>query len=500
MWFEELMGFREENPEQVRERLELNGTTLRSRVNGARVDCGRLEIPSLALLRRLDRDGSGGGGAVREVIGEVGAMHRDAANAGALFQAASQFNLLEMVSPNVTPEKGVGCYSYDKTQGPVCAMACGGGTIYRNYYVELDGQLGQSAHRQIDCLADLGAELGEALWDMRNGYALAHEEGLSFINARLRAADEAELERLRGLLRVGVQHDVGVLGTRHAVTQVYGSALPVGYCSHAPELWEPFARLVLEASYEATLRAARIWQTGPVFLTLLGGGVFGNDFQWIEDAIVRAIERVPDLDVRIVSYNKPHPATASIIRRCGAVMFAGAGGRTSRASPLKVGWVEAPGGPPVGVTFAPGKIQPGAISGPWRRSLELDLAELRHEHQVDDLVCLVEDHELHSLNIAALPQRAEAHGISFHRLPVRDGDVPSPEAMRHLQRRVAQWRAEGRRVAFHCKGGLGRAGTAASCALVAQGVEPREAISRVRQKRHGAVENRAQERFIQSFG
>ena len=32
-----------------------------------------------------------------------------------MFQAASQFNLLEMVNPNVTPELGVASYELDVT-------------------------------------------------------------------------------------------------------------------------------------------------------------------------------------------------------------------------------------------------------------------------------------------------------------------------------------------------------------------------------------------------
>ena len=500
MWFKEVMGFSEQSPEQVRSQLELNGETLRSRVNGARLRCGWLEIPSLAQLRTLDREGTGGASSVGTVVGDVGALHRDPKHAGALFQAASQFNLLEMVRPGITPEQGVGRYSYDNTQGPICAIACGGGTIYRNYFVDLGGQIGQTAHRQVDCLADLGAELGPDLWEMRNGYALAHEEGLRLISARLEAADEAEMDNLMGLLRIGVQHDVQVIGTEHKVTQVYGSALPVTYGVPPSELWEPFARLVLEASYEATLRVARIWQTEPVFLTLLGGGVFGNEFAWIEDAMVRAIERVPGLDVRIVSYKSPSPTSAAVIARCASMKSTRARGRTSRESPIRVDWVDAPGGPCVGVTFAPGKVQTGAMSGAWSRSLEADLHCLRHVHEVDDLVCLVEDHELRDLKITALPQRAAEHGISFHRLPVIDSAAPSLDAMRALQRRVIQWRSQGRRVVFHCKGGLGRAGTAASCALVIHGVPYEEAIARVRRARANAIETRVQEAFIESFG
>jgi hypothetical protein len=46
-----------------------------------------------------------------------GRMHRSLDNAGALFQVASQFNLLEMVSPDVTPEQRVTRYESDPTKG-----------------------------------------------------------------------------------------------------------------------------------------------------------------------------------------------------------------------------------------------------------------------------------------------------------------------------------------------------------------------------------------------
>ena len=40
------------------------------------------------------------------ITGDVRELHRDATYAGALFQVASQFNLLEMASPDITPEDG----------------------------------------------------------------------------------------------------------------------------------------------------------------------------------------------------------------------------------------------------------------------------------------------------------------------------------------------------------------------------------------------------------
>lgn len=41
------------------------------------------------------------------------------------FQVASQFNLLEMISPRIAPEQGVGIYAGDSTQGSAGAIAAG---------------------------------------------------------------------------------------------------------------------------------------------------------------------------------------------------------------------------------------------------------------------------------------------------------------------------------------------------------------------------------------
>jgi hypothetical protein len=105
-------------------------------------------------------------------------MHQSPENGGALFQVASQFNLLEMVSPSVTPEDGVTIYQNDRTQGPACAIAAGAATIYRNYFAPVAGHDGQTANRQFDGLTELGAALSEdlnqpveALWKMQNGYS-----------------------------------------------------------------------------------------------------------------------------------------------------------------------------------------------------------------------------------------------------------------------------------------------------------------------------------------
>ena len=100
MWFEELTGFSEESPPQVRENITVDGTVMTSHVNGAVFNCGELETPSLAELRRLvqSNDSKPSRISVREVMGNVQTLLADKGNAGTMFQVASQFNLLEIES------------------------------------------------------------------------------------------------------------------------------------------------------------------------------------------------------------------------------------------------------------------------------------------------------------------------------------------------------------------------------------------------------------------
>lgn len=324
-WFERVTGFSEADYAITRAQLEVQGTTLRSKVNGRSYGIGTFEMTSLADLRERVAAGTGAEGRARIsiVTGDVRKMHQAAEYAGALFQVASQFNALEMVGPSVRPEDGVTRYESDRTQGPACAIAAGAATIFRNYFAPVGDQVGQTAQHQLDGLADVGAELSSALkrpvadlWEWRNGYALCTRTGLDLVADHLRAIGPEGADELAGKLRIGLHLDVeateGAL-PGPLVSQAFCSALPVAYGRVPQQHWAAFAQLVLDAAYEATLLQAvlnaRRGVSKIVLLTLLGGGAFGNDTAWIHHAIKRAAQRVAgfDLDVRIVSYGEPSP-------------------------------------------------------------------------------------------------------------------------------------------------------------------------------------------------
>jgi hypothetical protein len=320
-WFEKLTGFVERDYASTQEQLVVEGDQLVSTANGKRYGIGRLALEPLSELRQRVSIPTGQRTTVQCIAADVGELHAQPEYSGALFQVASQFNLLEMTGPNVTPEEGVTRYAYDHTQGPTCAIAAGAATIYRNYFVPVDGQTGQTRDRQLDGLADVGsalaAELGRPatdLWCMRNGYALGTHKGLQAIDDLIVNSDDASRDVLRSKLAIGVHRDVEVTGNNaprpQRVSQAFCSALPVAYSDVPRSNWEAFARLILEAAYEATMLAAveQVAASGSstVLLTRLGGGVFGNDDAWIDDAIVRSLGIVEyaGLDVRLVSYGR----------------------------------------------------------------------------------------------------------------------------------------------------------------------------------------------------
>lgn len=326
-WFETLVGFQEGNPEQVRSHLELRSDQLYSSVNGQTYQFGKLEIAQLKDLRN-----SGEVTAtfraeelkVSEVVGDVQLFHVMPQNAGALFQAASQFNLLEMVHPGIWPEDGIARYEHDLTQGPACAIACGAGTIYRNYFVPIGDHVGQEGERQIDCLHGLSKyfdNAGRRLWTMENGYALATVTGLETLTHEIEALTYADYELLKGELAVGIQWDteVTIAPRRQIVSQIYCSALPVAYSTASAAAWEVFSRLVLRATYEATFWAALRNRdhsgSNKLFLTRVGGGAFGNRDEWINTAILENLERFrhSGLEVFFISFGKRDPQVRALI-------------------------------------------------------------------------------------------------------------------------------------------------------------------------------------------
>ena len=316
-WFEELTGFKEQSHRDTALKLVFENNSLYSKANQRRYSLGQFELLTLADLRARSSKAHIAPGNIhhrpRHLVAVTQAdayqLHCWPEANGAVIQVASQFNLLEMASPDISPEDGVTRYQYDHTQGPACAMAAGPATLFRNYGVQINSQLGQTSQVQINTLAKLITVLNIRDVQMRNGYAFVGMEALRELAGRLTALGDTEREWIKGLLEVGVHWNTQVTANGapidQRVTQVFCSALPIAYNTvRTPTLWEPFARLILEACYEATLHVGVLnaANTGnpKTYLTRVGGGVFGNAHEWIDDAIDLALHAVSVCPLEVI--------------------------------------------------------------------------------------------------------------------------------------------------------------------------------------------------------
>lgn len=180
---------------------------------------------------------------------------------------------------------------------------------------------------------------------------------------------------------------------------------------------------------------------------------------------------------------------------------------TSETHPLRVSFLKSEELPvlnKLGLTFAPGKKQRGALSGNWNRDLASDLARLRDEYQTDTLISLVEENELAELGIQNLEYECRNHDIELIRFPLRDVSVPSSlKSFAGLIREITKRLKQKKTVVIHCKGGLGRAGLTAACSIVAASentIGGSQAIKKVRWACTGTIETKEQENFVSLFG
>jgi protein-tyrosine phosphatase len=177
---------------------------------------------------------------------------------------------------------------------------------------------------------------------------------------------------------------------------------------------------------------------------------------------------------------------------------------TSDTHPIRVDVVPTPGLPGrLGLTFAPGKNAPSENHRVrWLRDLGDDLKVLWHRHGSDVLVALMRAPEYDLLGVPRLVERAEETGMRVRRFEISDRSVPGPDQADAFDRLIDTLLDDvraGRNVTVVCRGGLGRSGLVAACALVRLGETPARAIGRVRSARPGAVETRDQERYVGSY-
>lgn len=142
-------------------------------------------------------------------------------------------------------------------------------------------------------------------------------------------------------------------------------------------------------------------------------------------------------------------------------------------------------------------IMPRPRGGDW---LEDDVLAWR-QAGVDVVVSLLTPDEVAHFDLAAEEQLCRTSRIEFLAFPITDREVPeSREDFAALVTRLANDLSAGRKIAIHCRQGIGRSALVAVCALVLLGIDPETAIRQVGSARGCTVpETPEQRRWILDF-
>ncbi|MFQ5873722.1 MAG: protein-tyrosine phosphatase family protein [Dehalococcoidia bacterium] len=146
------------------------------------------------------------------------------------------------------------------------------------------------------------------------------------------------------------------------------------------------------------------------------------------------------------------------------------------------------------------------IEGPWPGQLAIvprprggdwleDEVRSWQRAGLNVIVSLLTGDEVANLNLAREAALCQAYGLQFFSFPIVDRGVPSSRrATWDLVRQLNEALTEGRRVAIHCRQGIGRSALIAACLLVFTGEDPETAFERVSAARGCSVPETSEQR------
>lgn len=168
---------------------------------------------------------------------------------------------------------------------------------------------------------------------------------------------------------------------------------------------------------------------------------------------------------------------------------------TSESHPIDIAEIILNEQQKIGLSLCPGKTQSGAMSGNWKRDLEIDLERIRL-HGYDVVVSLIESEEFVELKVEPFHNEAvQKAGMEWIWIPIVDQKTPTKINHAGLNEVLAEVKS-GKSVFVHCKGGLGRAGSVTAWLLTHFERSAPSAIAETRLARKGAIENIRQESWV----
>eukprot|EP00727_Mastigamoeba_balamuthi_P009423 m51a1_g5102 hypothetical protein (446) ;mRNA; f:300273-301994 len=246
---------------------------------------------------------------------DVGVLQAARENRLAVFQAASNFNAVEAIDEDAHPDDPnfTSNYIFDRTQGPQASLGAGAAAITRVHaaFAPASATSGAPPPEEWRQTSDHQVELLGGLRDyytVQNGYVCltgsekplpASKEERDKLLRRVCVGLHTEVEvtfagysgeNLRVVERESAAPDAS-LGDVQLIDQVFCAAMNVKQGesgeqnARAADCLEK-ATFLLRAAYRATYLAALVNKRQRLFLTLIGGGVFGNPVKDVFDIIL----------------------------------------------------------------------------------------------------------------------------------------------------------------------------------------------------------------------
>lgn len=289
--------------------------------------CGTFELCSIQDLQdRCTRKDFPGGGTFNVVEGidtkqeswfrhhvDIGALQADPDNRDAVFQVASNFNGLETVDAQQNiDEQFLEHYIYDRTQGPSASISAAPGLIARHYFMYYNPETPRNTWPQtVEHHVNFLDALEDVLPVSKAGYVVLPEEPCKLTQdsyGAIKIGFHANVQVTHGFILNSDEHlFIAKDNQAQIINQVFTAAIDLGntnYVHYNNPVACELACHILNAAYEGTLRKAFVEGKKRVFLTLVGGGVFGNDLSWIFDAISRMSDFIQEsgLEVTLIWY------------------------------------------------------------------------------------------------------------------------------------------------------------------------------------------------------